>query len=112
MARKFLMPLQQVNQHKVSPRQWKKWCDLAQRVFNATYTDMVHNQGLFVHPKADPVSAVHWKTTAWNAAWIAAEAVQVGLKDIEEGKGYAREPAKKPDATKPVAKKVVAKKVV
>jgi hypothetical protein len=95
MPRKLLMPLQQVNRHKVAPRQWKKWCDLAQRVYNVLYEDMVHNQGLFVHPKAGEVAAEHWKTTAHNAAWMAAEGVMAGLDDIVACKGYAREPAAK-----------------
>ena len=86
----YLKPLQQRNKHKINPRQWKKWPDIAQRVFNEVYSDMVLNQHLFLHPKADAHAKEHWNTTAHNAAWTAADAVVKALDDIIAGKGYAR----------------------
>lgn len=83
-------PLQQPNTFKVGKSQWKKWSDIAQRVFNETYEVMLANQSLFLHPKADPARVEYWTTTAWNAAWTAADAVMRGLDKIIEGKGYAR----------------------
>lgn len=59
------------NTHKVSKSQWKKWSHTARFVFNSTY-ELMLDQSLFVHPKAVEVKAEHWKTTAWNAAWMAA----------------------------------------
>lgn len=87
---KLKIPLQQVNKHDVSKRQWKKWCDLAQRVFNETYDTLVHSQSIFVHPKGGLVGQEYWNTTAWNAAWTAADAVMHGLDGIVNQKGYAR----------------------
>lgn len=83
-------PLQQPNHYKVPAKQWKKWCDLSQRVFNETYCTMAHNKNLFMHPAQDEPRDEYWNTTAWNAAWTAAEAVKNGLDGIVEGKGYAR----------------------
>lgn len=87
---KLKTPLQQTNHHKVGASQWRKWPDIAQRVFNATYEELLANQHLLLHPKADPSRDEYWKTTAWNAAWIAADNVVVALKDIEAGVGYAQ----------------------
>jgi len=44
-------------------------------VFNETFETMSDNQGLFRHPKTAAVPQAQWTTTAWNAAWIAADAV-------------------------------------
>lgn len=63
------------DEFKVGKGQWKRWTPQAQRVFNYLYPLMLENKSLFVHPKADYVQDVLWKTTAWNAAWMAAEAV-------------------------------------
>lgn len=90
MATKLKSPLQQDNKHKVAVRKWRNWPDICQRVFNATYEDMVGNQDLFTHPKAGKVPDEQWNTTAWNAAWIAADSCQRALKDITKMKGYAK----------------------
>jgi hypothetical protein len=87
-----LMPLQQENTHKVPARQWRKWPDICQRVFNETYAVMINNQDLFLHPKGQMAPEQQWKTTAWNAAWIAAEACKNALKDIEAAVGYKKAP--------------------
>lgn len=86
----LLHPLQQVNKHKVPARKWKNWPDICQRVFNTTYDGMMIDQRLFLHPKAVPHTSEHWDTTAWNAAWTAADACQKALKDIVAGRGYAK----------------------
>jgi hypothetical protein len=65
------------NVHGVAKRQWKKWDKLARYVFNETYELMINNQGLFKHPKDVPSDLEMWKTTAWNAAWIAADNVRM-----------------------------------
>lgn len=64
------------NKYKVNKRRWKKWSPLARKVFNETYFLMKRNRDVFLHPKAVAPSQAHWKTTAWNAAWIAADAVK------------------------------------
>lgn len=86
----YLMPLQQRNKFKIHPKQWAKWPDLAQRVFNDTYEHMLKNQGMYLHPGCDPVRAAYWHTTVHNAAWIAADAAKQALDNIAAGRGYAR----------------------
>lgn len=80
--------LQQENTYRVPKKQWARWPDIAQRVFNSQYQCMANNQDLFRHPRAETVAPGHWDTTAYNAAWIAADGVVTALKDIEAGVGY------------------------
>lgn len=69
------------NTHRVPPKQWKKWSQRAQIVFNELYEAMRKNQTIFTHPKADVIPDKHWSTIVWNAAWVAADAttIEVGL---------------------------------
>ena len=60
----------------VPQAKWQEWGTLGRQIFNEVYSAMVKNQRLFIHPKQPPVSRAHWKTTAWNAAWIAADATR------------------------------------
>ena len=62
------------NKHRVPGKQWRRWTASAQRVFNEVYCRMRDSQSMFLHPKASPQTPDHWNTTAWNAAWIAADA--------------------------------------
>ena len=72
---KFSVPKREsVNRHKVPLRQWRKWNVAARKVFNEVYGTMAQNQWTFLHPHQGKISAKMWKTTAWNAAWIAADA--------------------------------------
>ena len=87
---KLLKPLQQENTHKVSARKWRNWPDICQRVFNETFETMEQNQTLFLHPETPWQYGDKWRTTAWNAAWTAADACQHALKDIIKQKGYAK----------------------
>ena len=64
-----------VNRNKVPVKQWRKWSPVARKVFNEVYGTMNKNQWTFLHPKQDKLSARMWNTVAWNAAWIAADAV-------------------------------------
>lgn len=66
------------NKHGVPLKQWRKWSALARKVFNDVFSTMAKNRTLFLHPaqlKAG-VAHKHWKTTAWNAAWTAADATK------------------------------------
>jgi hypothetical protein len=63
------------NRYKVPLKKWRKWGASARRVFNETYSAMANNQTTFLHPQQDKISRRLWRTTAWNAAWIAADAV-------------------------------------
>jgi hypothetical protein len=62
------------NKHKVPKGFWNDWSNTAKRVFNKTYERMLRSQWVFMHPKATPMPKEHWKTVAWNASVIAADA--------------------------------------
>ena len=67
------------NCNKVARSKWKAWSELSRYTFNDVYDRMTQSPKLFLHPKADQkVNEQHWNTTAWNAAWIAADAVRDG----------------------------------
>jgi hypothetical protein len=76
-----------MNTYYVSKRQWGKWTVVGKHVFNKTYGYMTENPHLFVHPKAELVLTEHFKTTAWNAAWTAADVCSRGelhlMKSLE-----------------------------
>jgi len=63
------------NTYKVPAKQWNKWSAKARAVFELVYRQLDENPGFFMHPKASEVPAKHWSTTAWNTAWVAADAV-------------------------------------
>ena len=63
-----------MNCYGVRDSVWKKWSRNARLVFNITYAFIIDNQDLMVHPNTKKVLRYQWKTTAWNAAWIAANA--------------------------------------
>ena len=63
------------NRHKVPKKQWTKWNNHAQRVFNDVYKALRPSmQHLLVHPGAVLMHKEHWETVRWNAAWLAANA--------------------------------------
>ena len=72
------------NRYKVPVKQWRKWSRIARTVFNRVYNFAINNESLLMHPKAPASKPVHWKTTAWNAAWVAADAVDDTLPDYVE----------------------------
>lgn len=61
------------NIYKVSKKQWKKWNPQEQTLFNELHWYMIENQHLFKHPLGAAQVDKIWKTTAWNAAWMAAD---------------------------------------
>lgn len=63
-----------MNKYRVAKRQWAKWNKAARFVFNEVYGVMCGSQLLFKHPDAAEEIPEQWKTTCWNAAWIAADA--------------------------------------
>lgn len=64
------------NRYKVPLKKWKKWGKPAQGVFNRCFDLFFKNQESFTHPKASEQPREHWKTVAWNTAWIAADEAQ------------------------------------
>lgn len=67
------------NLYRVPKKQWRRWSMKARRAFNHLYGLMMRSPSLFRHPKAIRENAQHWKTTAWNSAWLAADAVDEAL---------------------------------
>lgn len=63
------------NVNRVPKKQWAKWSAVARRVFNGVYRFIANNPDLMSHPKAARPHPFHWKTVSWNAAWLAADAV-------------------------------------
>lgn len=61
------------NIFKMPKKQWKKWNELERKIFNDLNEFMLNNQAIFSHPDAAIVEDECWGTTAWNAAWTAAE---------------------------------------
>lgn len=72
------------NDHRVPKRQWRKWTVVGRHVFNLTYEAMQENPAFYRHPKDPPVSKRWSGTTAWNAAWIAADHADEALRLIAE----------------------------
>lgn len=68
------------NHYKVDRTQWNKWNPQQRNIFEHVYSSMVDNPEVFQHPESlgdDGKTTVphdHWSTTAWNAAWVAADA--------------------------------------
>jgi hypothetical protein len=44
-------------------------------LFNEVFASMLRSPDLFAHPRAPRLLPAHWRTTAWNAAWHAAAAL-------------------------------------
>lgn len=76
------------NKFKVPQKTWGSWTLVARHVFNKTFESMQQDQENFRHPNSLPVDDKHWKTTAWNAAFIAAMVCSRGerhlLKDLTQ----------------------------
>ena len=66
------------NKYKVPVKTWRKWSQRARYVFNDLYSSMTNSPFAFRTPALDKVklTARQWKVTAWNAAWMAADAVR------------------------------------
>lgn len=77
------------NTHKVPRRQWKKWTVVGKHVFNKTFKFMIDNPDLFYHPetirRARQLPDKEFRTTAWNAAWMAADVCSRGEKALIKG---------------------------
>lgn len=69
------------NKFKVGKKVWRKWSLLARTVFNRVYEFVYDNPEMMLHPKQEKPKPIFWKTTAWNAAWIAADAVDDTIPD-------------------------------
>lgn len=81
------------NKNRVPAKQWRKWSGMARWVFNDTYNFIYNHEREMNHPKQPKHLLLHWKTLAWNAAWIAADAVDDTVPD--EIVDVVRSPRKK-----------------
>ena len=74
------------NKFKVPKKMWGSWTLVAKHTFNKLYEDMIKSPDLYHHPKAILAQQVPekeiWKTTAWNAAFMAACIVSRGERHI------------------------------
>lgn len=70
------------NAFKVPVKQWRKWPEVARRVFNLHFYELKENQAILTHPKTQKVSAKEWRTQAWNSAWLAADSVVSALRTM------------------------------
>ncbi len=61
------------NLFRVHSSQWRKWSTAGHKTFNGLYSAMLTGSQHFAHPKQDKIPLRRWKTTCWNAAWIAAD---------------------------------------
>jgi len=62
------------NANRVPKKQWNRWSIGARAIFNRCYDYFMDHQETLNHPKAPKLPPQQWKTVAWNAAWIAADA--------------------------------------
>lgn len=67
------------NRFKVPAKIWRKWTEVGRKAFNELYLSMA-DQRVYTHPKAPQLPPKQWKTTAWNAAWMAASLVSEGSR--------------------------------
>jgi hypothetical protein len=70
------------NENRVPQKQWRKWSEKARQVFNEVYGAIYWNPRIIRHPKQEPMPDAHWKTLSWNAAWLAADAVDESIPDV------------------------------
>lgn len=61
---------------------WKKWTISGKAVFNDVFEMMTDNQEIFLHPEVQPLPDEYFKTTAWNAAWVAADTASNNDKEV------------------------------
>lgn len=73
------------NVYRVDAKTWGRWGQVARGQFNQLYGLMAGNMSFFVHPKFPMkfVSRFIWKTTAYNAAYMAAEFINNYFIEIE-----------------------------
>lgn len=66
-------PAPGANKHGVAEQVWAAWSEAQRAMFVGLFRYMFDNQSFFAHPKAARLTDEQWRTTAWNAAWIAAD---------------------------------------
>lgn len=78
------------NKHKMNKRQWQRWSEPQQRMFNAVYETGLLSERVMLHPQTPELEREHWNTIAWNFAFTAAvelgDGVFHAIEWKEEGK--------------------------
>lgn len=74
------------NKYRVNRKAWSKWTVVGKHVFNKTFETMMGDKELFLHPETvkRAIPDKEWKTTAWNAAFIAADIATRGERHLLE----------------------------
>ena len=75
------------NTYKVPLKQWRKWSELARRVFNLHFYELKINQAILCGTTRNRdylISKKEWRTQSWNAAWLAADSVMDALKEMSK----------------------------
>lgn len=62
------------NKYKVPAKQWKKWNHLQKHIFERTY-EALSVCGSIIYPPGMKTTPKQIKVVAWNAAWLAADAI-------------------------------------
>lgn len=74
------------NKFRVPKKTWGSWTLVARHTFNKLYEHMTEVPDTYVHPNTILLGLMPedrlWKTTAWNAAWMAASIVSRGERHI------------------------------
>lgn len=63
------------NENRVPVKTWKTWALSARYVFNDLYSSMVYSKLWLSRSLAEKITPQELKVAAWNAAWLAADAV-------------------------------------
>jgi hypothetical protein len=64
------------NTYRVPKKTWRKWSATARQVFNGLYRSMMDSPWAFQTQSVQEMGLKRrqWRVTAWNSAWIAADA--------------------------------------
>ena len=64
------------NENKVPQKVWRKWSKSARWVFNDLYTSLLGSKMWLSNSLQKKITPQEHKVASWNAAWLAAEAVE------------------------------------
>lgn len=72
------------NRFHIPQRPWRRWDALARITFNALYSAMMDRPDVFIAPGVTApktrAELKRWSVTAYNAAWFAADELNIAIK--------------------------------
>lgn len=68
------------NYYSVNKKQWKKWNDTERQCFIDLYESMIESPWIYIPVEERDTPPAFYETTAWNAAWMAAELMRYNRK--------------------------------